>query len=64
MNLKLIRNVLNVLFMLLAIASVVVYFTTDEDNRVLFVYVCGCAIVVKIIEYSLRFIKMPRRRDE
>lgn len=50
-----IRNVLNVLFMILAVAAVVTYFVAKDDFK-LFLYVCGAAIFVKVMEYFIRFI--------
>lgn len=50
------RNILNIVFMLLFIAAVVIYFAVD-DEPIWFVYLCGAAIVVKIAEVFIRFIK-------
>lgn len=47
-----IRQVLNILFMILAIASVIVYFAADYRT---FIYVCGTAIFLKVIEFIIRF---------
>lgn len=54
MNPDKIRNVLNVIFMLLALAAIIVYFAAREDFR-LFIYVCGAAIFVKLMEFFIRF---------
>ncbi len=50
------RNILNIVFMLLFIAAVVIYFAIDNEP-IWFVYICGAAIVVKIAEVFIRFIK-------
>lgn len=55
MNLDKIRNVLNIMFMILAVISIIIYFTMEEENKLTFIYVCGSAVVVKIVEYMIRF---------
>ena len=50
-----IRNILNIVFMLLALVAVIVYFTATDQR--LFIYACGAAVVVKIAESFLRFTK-------
>ena len=50
-----IRTILNVIFMIGALASVILYFTSTDD-RTLFFYVCGGSILIKMIEYMLRFL--------
>ena len=42
MNPDKIRNVLNILFMILALAAIIVYFVADDFK--IFIYVCGAAI--------------------
>ncbi|MDE6348839.1 MAG: hypothetical protein K2L60_09370 [Bacteroides sp.] len=54
MNPDKIRNVLNILFLILALASIVIYFVAGEDFK-LFAYVCGAAIFVKVMEFFIRF---------
>ena len=54
MNPDKIRNVLNILFLILALASIIVYIVARDDFK-LFIYVCGAAIFVKIIEFFIRF---------
>lgn len=49
-----VRNILNILFMLGAVAAVIVYFAIP-DNRVIFYYVCGGAIFFKLMEFFIRF---------
>lgn len=56
MNLAKIRIILNILFMTLALAAVIAYFVVKE-NYILFTYLCGAAICVKMIESCLRFIR-------
>ena len=55
-----IRNILNIIFMLLALAAVILYFTTPEDQR-FFLYTCGAAIVAKMAESFIRFTKKDRK---
>ncbi|MCD8292431.1 MAG: hypothetical protein LUC23_01545 [Prevotellaceae bacterium] len=54
MNTDKIRSVLNILFLVLAVAAVVIYFTAKGDFK-LFIYVCGAAIFVKLMEFFIRF---------
>ncbi len=54
MNPDKIRNILNILFLILAIAAVIVYFAARDDFK-LFLYVCGAAIFVKLMEFFIRF---------
>ncbi len=53
MDLKKLRNILNVVFMVLALAAVIIYYASD--NFTLFIYVCGGAVCVKLMEYFIRF---------
>lgn len=48
-----IRTILNIVFMVLAVASVITFFVTDDFTT--FIYVCGTAIFVKLMEFFLRF---------
>lgn len=54
MNPDKIRNVLNILFLILATASIIIYFVARDDFK-LFIYVCGAAIFVKLMEFFIRF---------
>ena len=54
MNPDKIRNVLNILFLILALATIIVYFAA-ENNFKLFIYVCSAAIFVKLMEFFIRF---------
>ena len=45
---------LNILFLILALASFVTYFLAKEDFT-LFIYVCSAAIFVKLMELFIRF---------
>ena len=54
MNPDKIRNVLNILFLILALASIIVYIVARDDFK-LFIYVCGAAIFVKLLEFFIRF---------
>lgn len=49
-----IRYILNITFLILALASIVIYFVAKDDFT-LFIYVCGTAIFVKVMEYFIRF---------
>ena len=54
MNPDKIRNVLNILFMVLALAAIIIYFVAKDDFKQ-FIYVCGAAIFVKLMEFFIRF---------
>ena len=54
MNPDKIRNVLNILFMILAVAAIITYFVA-KDDFIMFIYVCGAAIFVKLMEFFIRF---------
>lgn len=49
-----IRAVLNVLFMIGTLISVILYFTLGEDKTVFF-YVCGASLFLKMMEFVFRF---------
>ena len=49
-----IRAVLNVLFMIGALISVILYFTLGEDKTVFF-YVCCASLFLKMMEFVFRF---------
>lgn len=52
MNPDKIRYILNLLFLILAAASLIVYYTADFRT---FIYVCGSAIFCKLMEFFIRF---------
>ena len=54
MNPDKIRNVLNILFMILAVAAIITYFVAKDDFK-MFIYVCGATIFVKLMEFFIRF---------
>lgn len=54
MNPDRIRAVLNVLFMIGAIASFILYFSLGE-NKTVFFYVCGVSLFLKMMEFIFRF---------
>ncbi len=54
MNPDKIRNILNIVFIILAIAAVIIYYVARDDFK-LFIYVCGTAVFVKIMEFFIRF---------
>ena len=43
MNPDKIRNVLNILFMILALAAIITYFVVGKEDFKMFIYVCGAA---------------------
>lgn len=48
-----IRVILNILFIILAIACVITYFIVEDFST--FIYVCAAAIFVKLCEFFMRF---------
>ena len=52
MNIKTIRNVLNILFIVGAISAVVGYFVADYTT---FIYIAASAIFFKVLEFIIRF---------
>ena len=54
MNPDKIRNVLNILFMILAVAAIITYFVAKDDFK-MFIYVCGAEIFVMLMEFFIRF---------
>lgn len=55
MNTDKIRNILNILFMIGAVISVILYFSLEDKHP--FLYVCGAAIFLKMMEFFLRFMR-------
>ncbi len=55
MNNDRIRTILNILFMVGALVSVILYFTIGEDKTVFF-YVCGASLFLKMMEFVFRFL--------
>ena len=53
MNTDTIRRILNIVFTVLEIASVITYFVVEDF--ITFIYVCGAAIFCKLCEFFLRF---------
>lgn len=53
MTIKRIRDVLNILFMVGALASIITYFVSD--SRLVFFYVCTVTLALKFVEFILRF---------
>ena len=49
-----IRAVLNVLFMIGALISFILYFALGEDKTVFF-YVCSASLFLKMMEFVFRF---------
>ncbi|MCC8188215.1 MAG: hypothetical protein LIP08_12110 [Bacteroides sp.] len=53
MNPDKIRGILNLLFLIGALASIITYFAVD-DKRIFF-YVCAASLFVKVMEFFIRF---------
>lgn len=53
MNIHKTRSLLNIVFIIGAIASVICYYTVED--RHVFIYVTAVAIFIKLIEFFLRF---------
>ena len=51
-----IRNILNILFMIGAVASVILYFAMPSDRHP-FMYVCSISLFLKMMEFVLRFMR-------
>lgn len=56
MNTSQVRTILNIIFMIGAIAAVITYYTVEDKH--IFIYVSSAAIFVKIIEFILRFMRL------
>jgi hypothetical protein len=54
MNTDTIRSILNIVFMVLAIASVITYFVVEDFTT--FIYVCAAAIFCKLCELHVTFV--------
>lgn len=55
---KEVRSLLNALFLIGFIAAFIVYFTSPDRN--VFLIICGISIVVKLVEYAIRFFVHPK----
>lgn len=51
-----IRNILNVLFLIGALAAIILYFAYPNDRHP-FMYVCLAALFLKMMEFVLRFMR-------
>ena len=49
-----IRKILNIVFLIGAIASICCYYAVED--RHVFIYVCSASIFVKLVEFLLRFL--------
>lgn len=54
-----IRTVLNIVFMIGAVATIILFFT--DVNQTVFFYVCATSIIIKMIEYAFRFSQRNRQ---
>ena len=52
-----IRNWLNIIFMIGAVAGVILFLSKNEERHMTGLYIILCSMVVKIVESSLRMIK-------
>lgn len=50
-----IRSILNIIFMIGAVASMILYFVLGDDKS-WFYYIAGASIFFKMMEFILRFI--------
>lgn len=62
MNLTRIRMILNIAFMIGAVATVIIYFAIPNDPIPMFI-VCVTAIVLKFTEYILRIFQNATNRN-
>ncbi len=62
MGIGLIRNILNILFMAGAVTSIILFYTTESEDNTVFVCVCGASIIIKMMEYVLRFIQKNQHK--
>ncbi|WP_203558150.1 hypothetical protein [Bacteroides sp. 214] len=53
MNPDKIRSILNVLFLIGTLITIIIYFVVDD--RTVFLYVCGATLFCKIMEFFIRF---------
>ena len=49
-----IRKILNIVFLIGAVASILCYYSIED--RHIFIYVCSASIFVKLVEFLLRFL--------
>lgn len=49
------RNVLNITFLIMAAIGLIMYFTHEPGERMTALWVIGVAMLLKIIEFVLRF---------
>lgn len=61
MNLTQIRNILNAIFILMAVACIIIYFASNSTS--LFAYTCGTAIVIKMVESVLRLTDNRKNKE-
>jgi len=47
------RSLLNMLFLVGVLISMILYFTVDDKK--VFLYVCGATLFVKVVEFIIRF---------
>lgn len=48
-------ELLTLIFMILAIAAVICYFAVS--NKMIFMYLAGIAVVIRLVQYALRYFK-------
>jgi multisubunit Na+/H+ antiporter MnhC subunit len=57
MNKDRIRNLLNLIFMILAVIGVILFLQKNEERHMMGLYIILIAMSVKIVEASMRMIK-------
>ena len=55
MNTDKIRLILNIIFMIGAVASVCLYFFVEDTHP--FIYVCAASLFIKMVEFFIRFMR-------
>ncbi len=66
LNFDKIRTILNIIFMLGTLSTIIIYFTVK--NPLVMPIVCGFTIIVKFVEFALRFTQnslnnLKRKKD-
>ncbi|MEG1686205.1 MAG: hypothetical protein RR319_09750 [Bacteroides sp.] len=55
MNTNKIRYILNIIFLIGAVISIILYFSMEDKH--LFFYVCGASIFLKLMEFFMRYMR-------
>lgn len=62
MNIQSLQQLLTIIFMLLAVAAIVVFFVTA--NRTLFYILGVIAVVIRLVQYGIRWVDRNKRRGK